>query len=374
MRILHVAHSYWPVVGGIESAIKAIAEEQARLGHDVHVLTSYQGVKGRPKEEPLNGVYIHRIKALRFSYPDLTYPIEIPEYEIKKFDIIQVYSQNSLFSYVITKTVKKLGKRVAFYFLGVDYLRNHYNPVIRLIGYKYETYITRKITELVDQAFTLNKCERELLRGRYGITAEVIPHGISEEFISAPIMSQSFRDKYGIDGEIISYIGRLHPTKGVDMLIRAFSIVHKKYDVKLVIAGNGSINYINYLKSIAERLGVDKNTYFIGYVSDTDKIGLIDASKSLVLPTRHAGESYPLIINEAAARDKPIIINKVGCAWSIGLENIVVSEPSVEALAKTITHVVNDDSLPSKLSGLRWRIPTWRQVSELLIKHYERVI
>ncbi|MCX8137678.1 glycosyltransferase [Pyrobaculum aerophilum] len=49
MKIVHVHHHYWPVVGGLENAVKALAEEQARLGHEVHVVTSAYGAEGRPR-------------------------------------------------------------------------------------------------------------------------------------------------------------------------------------------------------------------------------------------------------------------------------------------------------------------------------------
>jgi len=40
MKIVHVAHHYWPVIGGIENVVRGLAESMIKLGHEVHVVTS----------------------------------------------------------------------------------------------------------------------------------------------------------------------------------------------------------------------------------------------------------------------------------------------------------------------------------------------
>jgi hypothetical protein len=56
--------------------VKALAEGMAKLGHEVHVITSTYSAEGRPREEAVNGVHVHRIRSVRIGYPDLTYPLE----------------------------------------------------------------------------------------------------------------------------------------------------------------------------------------------------------------------------------------------------------------------------------------------------------
>ena len=63
MKIIHLFHYYYPVLGGLERAVQKLAENQRKLKHQVHVITSYLNVQGRPKEEILNDVHIHRIKS-----------------------------------------------------------------------------------------------------------------------------------------------------------------------------------------------------------------------------------------------------------------------------------------------------------------------
>ena len=65
MRTVHVWHHYRPVVSGLENVVKSLAEGMAKLGHEVHVVTSTYGAKGRPREEVMKDVYVHRVKAVR---------------------------------------------------------------------------------------------------------------------------------------------------------------------------------------------------------------------------------------------------------------------------------------------------------------------
>jgi len=58
--------------------VKALAEGMVKLGHEVHVVASRYGAEGRPREEVVNGVHVHRVGSVRLGYPDLTYPLDYP--------------------------------------------------------------------------------------------------------------------------------------------------------------------------------------------------------------------------------------------------------------------------------------------------------
>jgi glycosyltransferase involved in cell wall biosynthesis len=347
----------------------------AKLGHEVHVITSRYGAEGRPREEVVNGVHVYRVKSLRFGYPDLTYPLEYPAEVLKNADVVQAYSQNSLFTYILAKKSKESGKTLSIYYLGVDYLRMHYNLLIRTIGYRYEKYVTEKLTKITDIALTTNMYESKTLKVNYGIESEVVPHGIDEQLVKMPKMDGKFRDKFGIEGNIVAYIGRLHPTKGVDSLIRTFRrICNKVDDVNLVIAGSGNERYVMKLHKLIKKLDLEKCVLMLGRVSEEDKIALIDAAKFLVLMSKHAGESYPVIVNEALARKKPIIINKVGTAWCIGLPNMVVVSDEDEFTSKAVELLTNPNSyseLINSLSDFRIEELIWDNIVKKIVNIYK---
>jgi len=134
MRIVHVIHHYWPFIGGIENVVKALAEGMVKLGHEVHVVASRYGAEGRPREEVVNGVHVHRVRSVRLGYPDLTYPLEYPINLLKSADVVHGHSQNSLFTVKMIEKAKELGVKTVMHFMAVDALSDHPNALVRLLG------------------------------------------------------------------------------------------------------------------------------------------------------------------------------------------------------------------------------------------------
>lgn len=382
MKIVHVFHSYHPVLGGIERAIQKLAEELEKLGHEVYVITSVHGAEDRPKEEELNGISIHRVRSWRLHYPDLTIPKEIPRDAVRKADIVHGWSQNSYFTYRICKEAKKLGKPIVMYFLGVDYLKHHYNPWIRAFGYSYQKWIARKVIEIMDLALTTNEYERKLLKARCDINVSVLPHGVDEIYLKLPNMTEYFREKYGIEGKIVAYIGRIHPTKGLDLLIKAFAEVAKQMpDAALVITGKGDEKYLRKCLELAEKLGIRNKVKYLGYVPEVDKIALIDSSEIIVLPTKHSGEAYPLILNEVTVRGKTIVTTNKSKILEHRIKlgengNIVMSPSNVSSLAHTIANLLKNEKsvLTVKKSYNKIQALSWNCIAERLVKLYSQVI
>jgi glycosyltransferase involved in cell wall biosynthesis len=364
MKIVHAFHNYWPVFGGLERAIKSVAEKLAELNNEVHVITSVFGAEDRPKEEAIGGVYVHRVKALRSHFPDLTIPIEVPKKVLGEADVVVCWSQNSYFAYRVCKDAKRLGKPSVVYFIGVDYLEHHYNPFVRVFGRPYQKWITRKMANLANVALVTNDYERELLKEKYSIDAIVLPHGIDEEYLKLPNMAEVFRRKYNIDERVVAYVGRIHPTKGLDVLVKAFIHVAKEEpNVVLVIAGKGDGRYLKNCLKIAKRAGVENRIKVLGYVSEEDKIALIDASDVVALPTKHAGESYPLLINEVLARGKRLVMTRgsIASRWveESGVGKVV--DPDPQSLAQALVEELRSEG--GGEGGKVIKIPTWREVA-----------
>jgi len=370
--ITQVFHSFYPVLGGIERAMQRIGEELIKMGHEVYVITSTLGAEDRPRLEEVNGVYIHRVKAWTLHYPDLTVPREIPLEPLRRADVVHGWDQNSFFTYRILRDAKKLGKPVAMYFIGVDYLRNHYNLLLRVFGYRYQVWVTKKVAELVDLALVTNEYDRRILKERYCLESIVLPHGVDEAYLKTPSMAGCFRKKYGVEGRIVSYIARIHATKGLDLLIKAFAEVVKQVpEAVLVVAGKGNEGYLKKCLKLAEELGIRDRVRYLGYISEEDKIALIDASEVVVLPTRHAGESYPLLLDEVASRGRPIVVTNVSRALASRAKDLgmVVVHPSVKYLAEAIISILNDNRKTST-PPLR----TWSEITSILLQFYNKTL
>lgn len=371
MKIVHISTLFFPFVGGLERAVQRVAEEQAKLGHEVIVVTSDAYAEDRPRvEEGL--ITVVRVRSWRNPYPYLIVPREIPRDVLKNADIVVGWGHTYYFAYRMVKEAKNLGKSVGMYFIGVDYLQRHYNPMIRVLGFQYQKTLTKGLAEIVDIAFTTNEFEKELLKAKYGLDSFVVPHGVDEIYFRLPNMAKYFRDKYNVDGRIISYIGRVHPTKGVDLLIKAFAkIVKTEPALKLIIAGKGDEKYLRKCLNIAKRLGIDNKIRYLNYIPEEDKIGLIDASELVVLPSKHAGESYPIIIDEVKARGKPLVVTNYG-ALPYRIKNVVegiVVNADANSLAKGIAYVLNNIDMFRIIE----KPYTWSEVAKKLVDLYIEV-
>jgi glycosyltransferase involved in cell wall biosynthesis len=375
VKIVHVHHYYWPVIGGLERAVQSIAEELVKLGHEVHVITSRYDAKNRPQEEIVNNVFIHRVKAMRVNFPDLTYPLEYPEEVLKNADIVHGHTQNSLFVVKMIEKAKEIGIKTVMYFMAVDALHDHPNPLIRTLGPLYSRWILKKAVQLSDVKLVRSLRDHELLERKYGIRAIYIPDGVPRWFISYRYSGHMFRERYNLDGDYILYIGRTHPLKGVDVLIRAMPYMRKHVDLKLVVIGPGDQRPY---RGLAEKLGVKDHIVFLGYVDEETKIGAIDGSLGVVIPSVSSYvEVYPMAVSEAWARGKPVIATSIGgIPYRVRhlVNGLLVPPRSPKALAEAIITLAIDKTLSTRLGNNgRSSIMTWDEIAKKITEVYERV-
>jgi glycosyltransferase involved in cell wall biosynthesis len=103
------------------------------------------------------------------------------------------------------------------------------------------------------------------------------------------------------DGFIVGFLGRLHPSKNPDMLVRAFRAAAGP-NTWLVMAGEGD------LRSMVEAAaaGAD-NIKLLGYRSDVAR--LYQAYDLLAFPSRE--EQMPMVLLEAMAASLPIVATRI---------------------------------------------------------------
>ena len=94
----------------------------------------------------------------------------------------------------------------------------------------------------------------------------------------------------------IIYTGRLHWSKGVDLLIEAFNKFRRSNkEYRLVIIGVG-----NYLDTLKTRVEDEEAVFFAGSVPNNEVADYLSRSEIFVLPSRHM-EGHPRSLIEAMA-------------------------------------------------------------------------
>jgi len=114
-------------------------------------------------------------------------------------------------------------------------------------------------------------------------------------------------------------LSRLHPKKGLDVLIDAFrSLVRKPQfsQWRLVIAGDGPSEYVSMLKAKAS----DDRIKFTGWLDGDEKNAVLSGSSLLVLPSHQ--ENFGLCVMEALAQSVPVLVSpNVNLAEEIAAAN-----------------------------------------------------
>lgn len=377
MFIVHIYHHYWPFIGGMERAVQGIAENQAMLGHEIHVITSTYGAQQRPTEEVVNNVYIHRVKPWRLHYPDLTIPKIMPIVTLSEANIVHSHCHNSLFSMKMLNEASGLGVRTACYFMAVDAFRDHPNMFIRLLGSYYGRCNTKRALEMADLPLVKSIRDLEILREKYGVEAEYLPDAIPDYYFTDKKADQDeFREKFGIkQDKIFLFIGRMHRLKGIHILVEALKYGGEDFAAVFIGPDGG---YIRETLDLAGRIGVKDRVYVLGYVDERDKIQALDAATALILPSiSDYVEVYPMVISEAWARKKPVIASRVGgIPYRVkeGVNGVLVDPLDPKMLAEAMLKVAHDDEFAEEMGrNGRKDIYSWGEIATKSIELYRRV-
>ena len=125
-------------------------------------------------------------------------------------------------------------------------------------------------------------------------------------------------DPPGGDGRTVLFLGRLHPIKGVDVLIDAWRLVQDRFpDWRLVIAGDdmdpwtGSSGYGEALRRRVEESGAAR-VRFTGELRGPAKWDAYRTAALYVLPSH--SESFGITVAEALAAGVPVVTTR-GTPW-----------------------------------------------------------
>jgi glycosyltransferase involved in cell wall biosynthesis len=182
----------------------------------------------------------------------------------------------------------------------------------------------------------------------------LVSKGIKEDLIKVmepPFISSklfSCRSKEPSNSNRLLYVGRLVPKKGLQVLLRALSLVN---DGELVIAGPYEKRYFENLQRLVRSLGLEDRVRLKGRVAEDEKIDLMSSCSVLVCPT--LADYHPIVLLEAQALGVPVIATRVGAIPEIVIngETGLLVEPNNELeLAKAIETLLNNDTLRLRFS------------------------
>jgi glycosyltransferase involved in cell wall biosynthesis len=110
------------------------------------------------------------------------------------------------------------------------------------------------------------------------------------------------------------FLSRIHPKKGIELLINAWGEIAKdiRKDWQVKIVGNGEKDYILQLINLISKKDLSNEIKFIDPVFGKDKITIFKSADLFVLPTY--SENFGIVVAEALACCVPVITTK-GTPW-----------------------------------------------------------
>ena len=351
-KILVVTPFYKPayIYGGPSRSIPALCEGLAELGYEVTVFTT--NANGRDSldlmaNKPLykNGVrvtYYHR--DLKGSYFYSRSLARACHDHIPEFDIVYV-SSNWGFPFLPACRVARQS--------GVPYVVTPRTSFMRGTwkGKRIKKGIYHYIFErtLINHAsaihYTTQLEVRESSWLRLLPPYFVVPNPVSLDEFKHPPDRGKFRKKWGImpNDEIVLFLGRIEPRKGLDILLPAFSGVAVHFpNAKLILAGPEEDEYRRVLQHMAEQLGIDDRIIFTEYLDSPERLeALRDAD---VFALTSYSENFGMAVVESMAAGTPVVVSdRVGVADVVEKTNAgLVTSLDIEDVVRSLKFLLQD--------------------------------
>jgi glycosyltransferase involved in cell wall biosynthesis len=134
------------------------------------------------------------------------------------------------------------------------------------------------------------------------------------------------------------FLSRLHPSKGVEDLLRAWAALRPE-GWTLRVTGPSDGRYEELLKNLAQELGIAEDVEFLTPVFGMERWKVMVDAELFVLPTY--SENFGMVIAEALAAGLPVVtteaapwerITEWGCGWRVKTGEEALTEALSQAL------------------------------------------
>jgi glycosyltransferase involved in cell wall biosynthesis len=186
--------------------------------------------------------------------------------------------------------------------------------------------------------------EKRLVETGLGLSRGiVVPNGLDLSFINRPTEPFCAPLSEVGDSPYILALSRIHPKKGFELLIESFAALKKSGlfgSWRLVFAGDGDAAYVDQLKTLARRRGLNGDALFVGWLEGDRKYAALKDASLLAMPSYQ--ENFGISLIEAMACGVPVLVSphvnlapeieKAGAGWVAALGEDKLTNVMAEAL------------------------------------------
>lgn len=341
--------------GGGAYAVHEVARRLAGK-YKVTVLTGNYPGSG---DEHIDGVFYQRIPVTVFGpkLGQILYHIQLPYYvRTLNYDIwIESFTPPISGSFLQLFTVKPVIALVHF-LSGEDMWRKYRLPFFLIEAAGIRTYrFFISVTSQIAQKIRNNNHTAEI---------HIIPNGFDTDLS---------RIRYSPNRKHILFIGRIEINqKGLDLLLKSYSIAAAKIGLPLVIAGSGLPSDEHSLRDLIKSYGLTDTVKYAGYLSGKAKISAYRNAACVVLPSRF--ESFSITALEALAAGIPLITFDIpGLSWIPDTCRIKVQSFNIREYSRAMVNLVSNPSGRNRMTRLG-RIFSRQFSWQRIARQYEALI
>lgn len=376
MKILHVLNSMDIENGGTVEAVRGMAESQAKLGHEVTVVST-----GDTAKAPVLNSKVHwdirplRSRLWRWS-PDLS---SLLARLIKEQDIVHLHT---MWDFPVSEGARLSRMFQKPYLITPHGMLDRWSLEQRAL--KKKVYLTLFANRILKYAGAVHFTSTGEYRDSKLIDKDrkaFICHLGADAAFTEGMDTSAFYESYpSLKGKrLVLFLGRLHTQKRPELILDSFKKISEHFDnATLVMAGPADEFYLKGLKRRVNKLKLDERVIFTGMLSRPLVAAVLRLADVLVLPSFR--ESFGLSIVEAMAVSCPVIVSPgVNLSDEIQASSAgIVCEPTEERLSEAVIRILSDDALRQKMGQngreLVHKKFQWPRTIETLTGVYEDIL
>ncbi len=277
MRVTHITWTF--TLGGIETMLVNIANEQTALGHEVHIVVIEHNNVEPTLAEKLN--------------PNIKLHLVNRKYGVK--DIIAIIRLNRLIHTISPNAIHLHSASIYKYLL--PYYRKICNSTLHDICGSSNTSCIQKIPRV----FAISEAVYRDLKQKKGVLAILNPNGIRPELFKTKERTTHtlFR--------IVQVSRLMYKKKGQDILIKAAAELKQRGFNNFIVSFIGDGDSLDFLKHLSNKLNINDKIEFLGAKSQNYLYENLCSFDLFVQPSRYEG--FGLTVAEAMAAKVPVIVS-----------------------------------------------------------------
>ncbi|KAF0130593.1 MAG: group 1 glycosyl transferase [Bacteroidetes bacterium] len=290
------------------------------------------------------------------GYKGIDCPDLIPAIKNWGAEAVLIYGWNYKAHY---STMKYFKGKIPVYFRGDSTLIDEKSGLKQMLRRLVLTHVYKKC----DGAFYVGQHNKTYFL-KHGFSPDKLyfaPHAIDNERFSSNVISfkqqaGEWREKLGIAKEdlVVLFVGKFESKKNPILLLEAFRHLNQTGS-HLIFVGNGI--YEEEMKHMAEG---QINIHFLPFQNQQMMPVVYHLADVLALPSQGPGETWGLVVNEAMACEKAILLSdKTGCAPDLVSDNVngrIFTSGDMQDCSAALKHLLKSKEGLEKMGNESFRI------------------